>query len=296
MNDDAKKIRLHYLFRAAVLLAFAYYIWHLTNENALSYYVAPALAVWVKLCPIPLSLMALGLIIQAVLGKSAALCNCDHRLPSSRLKSSALYGLFVFPLLLGFALPDRALGSTAAAKKGMSLSYAAVEPEKSVRFETDDPYAQEFAELAKILYAQPVIPVYPAIFSETFGAIEMYKKQFEGKEIAVSGFVYRDQTSADTGPFAVSRFLVQCCAADATPLGIMVDPGRQQNLPVDSWVKVQGKLRIVTHEGNEMIRIEASSITPITQPDAPYIYTNADSVEAWHELQKFTKKIKNDQD
>ncbi|MEI0737376.1 hypothetical protein VQ056_13075 [Paenibacillus sp. JTLBN-2024] len=42
--NDSKSIRLHYLFRAAVLLAFAYYIWHLTNENALSYYVAPALA------------------------------------------------------------------------------------------------------------------------------------------------------------------------------------------------------------------------------------------------------------
>jgi uncharacterized repeat protein (TIGR03943 family) len=290
--NDSKSIRLHYLFRAAVLLAFAYYIWHLTNENALSYYVAPALARWIKLCPFPLGLMALSLIIQAVLGKSAMLCNCGHRLPASPLASGALYGLFLFPLLLGFVLPDRALGSAAAVKKGMSFSYSAVEPEKSVRFESKHPYAQEFTELAKILYEQPVIPVYPAIFSEAFGAIDMFKKQFEGKEIAVSGFVYRDQAGEDTGPFAVSRFLVQCCTADATPLGILVDPVRQQHLPADAWVKVQGKIRVVPQDGKELIRIEASSITPIAQPDAPYIYTSADSVETWHELEKFANKEK----
>ncbi|MDR9854903.1 TIGR03943 family protein [Paenibacillus sp. VCA1] len=290
--NDSKSIRLHYLFRAAVLLAFACYIWRLADQDALAFYVAPALARWIKLCPVPLGLMALSLILQAVLGKSAMLCNCDHKLPASRLKSTALYGLFAFPLLLGFTLPDRALGTAAAAKKGMSFSYSAVEPEKAVRFETNDPYAKEFTDLAKILYAQPVIPVYPAIFSETFGAIDMYKKEFEGKQIAVSGFVYRDQAGAETEPFAVSRFLVQCCTADATPFGILVDPVRPQNLPVDTWVKVQGKLHVISHEGKEVIQIEASSISPIEQPDTPYIYTSADSVEAWHELQKGAKPSK----
>ncbi len=94
--NDSKSIRLHYLFRAAVLLAFAYYIWHLTNENALSYYVAPALARWIKLCPIPLGLMALSLIIQAVLGKSAMLCNCDHR--SCRIASCKRRFIRVVPV------------------------------------------------------------------------------------------------------------------------------------------------------------------------------------------------------
>lgn len=284
--NDSRSIRMHYLLRAALLLSFALYIWHLMQQDALHYYVAPALARWIKLCPIPLALMALSLVIQAVLGKSQVLCNCDHRLPSSRLKSTALYGLFIFPLLLGFVLPDRALGSIAAAKKGISLSYAAVEPEKAVTFETSDPYAKEFAELAKLLYAQPVIPVYPAIFSETFGAIEMYKQQFEGKEVAVSGFVFRDQAGVQTGPFAVSRFLVQCCTADATPFGIMVDPSKKLTLPADSWVKVQGKLHVVQHEGKNIIQIEASNITLISQPATPYIYTSADSVAAWKELQK----------
>ncbi|OZB94422.1 TIGR03943 family protein [Paenibacillus sp. XY044] len=306
--NDSRSIRLHYLFRAAVLAAFALYILHLMQQDALHYYVAPALAKWIRLCPVPLGLMALSLVVQALLGRSQVLCNCNHRLPAGFLKSTGLYGLFVLPLLLGFLLPDKALGSIAAAKKGISLSYSAMEPEKAtssrvpepknsitsaatepdktVTFETSDPYAKEFAELAKLLYAQPVIPVYPAIYSETFGAIEMFKEQFAGKEIAVSGFVYRDQTDGTSGPFAVSRFLVQCCTADATPFGIMVDPQQKLTLPADSWVKVQGKLKMVSQGGKDLIEIEATQITPISQPQTPYIYTSADSVAAWKELQK----------
>lgn len=116
--NDSRSIRFHYLLRAVILLAFALYIGHLVQQDALHYYVAPKLARWVQLCPIPLTLMALSLAIQALFGKGNVLCDCEHRLPHSIFKSTALYGLFLFPLLLGFALPDRALGSMAASKRG----------------------------------------------------------------------------------------------------------------------------------------------------------------------------------
>ncbi|WP_052088042.1 TIGR03943 family putative permease subunit [Paenibacillus wynnii] len=279
--NDSRSIRMHYSLRAFILLSFALYIGHLVHQDTLHYYVTPKLASLVKLCPIPLAAMAFSLTVQALFGKSSALCNCDQHLPRSNLRSITLYSLFLFPLLLGFLLPDRALGSVSASKKGVSLSYVASEQ----KFMSSDPYQEEFAKLAKILYEQPVISVYPEIFSETFGAIDRYRQAFEGKEIIVSGFLYPNETAAHDHSFAVSRFLVQCCTADATPFGIMVNPGTPISLPADTWIEVRGKLHIVPYKGQEIMQINAMSITPISQPSTPYIYTSPDSVEAWNKLE-----------
>lgn len=280
--NESRSIRLHYSIRAFILLSFALYIGHLVQQDTLHYYVTPKLASLVKLCPIPLSVMALSLTIQALFGRSSALCNCDQHLPRSGLRSIALYSLFLFPLLLGFLLPDRALGSVAASKKGVSLTY--IDPEQ--KFMSSNPYEDEFADLAKILYEQPIIPVHPEIFSETFGAIDRYKQSFEGKEIIVSGFLYPNETRGLEKTFAVSRFLVQCCTADATPFGIMMDSETQISLPADTWVEVRGKLHIVQYKGQEIMQISAESITPISQPPIPYIYTSPDSVEAWNQIER----------
>ncbi|WP_025699154.1 DUF1980 domain-containing protein, partial [Paenibacillus forsythiae] len=196
-------IKRHYLFRAAVLLAFAVYIEHLARHDALHYYVTPKLAVWIRLCPVPLSFMALSLAVQALFGGASAICGCCHPLPRSRAGSAALYSVFLLPLLLGFALPDRALGSAAAAHKGISLNYASAVPRESARFRTDDPFAAEFAALARKLYAQPIIPIYPQIFSETVGTLDRYKQDFKGREVMVSGFLYRENTGSMAGRFAV---------------------------------------------------------------------------------------------
>lgn len=290
--NDSRSIRLHYLLRAVILLAFALYIGHLVQQDALHYYISPKLAFWVQLCPIPLALMAISLTVQAFWGKSSVLCDCEHRLPDSLFKSTAIYGLFLIPLLLGFLLPDRALGSVAATKKGISFSSSPTDVKNEARFEAIDPYHQELTDLAKLLYAQPTIPVYSAIFSETLGAIDLYKQQFEGKEISIAGFLYRDHSETPSNSFAISRFLVQCCTADATPFGMLVDPGTLKSLPTDTWIEVRGKLQIVQYKGQDIMQIDAESITSIKQPSTPYIYTNADSIAAWKELESNVRNIK----
>ncbi|WP_198022992.1 TIGR03943 family putative permease subunit [Paenibacillus zanthoxyli] len=289
MMYSTVSVKRHYLFRAAVLLAFAVYIEHLAQYDALHYYVTPKLAVWVRLCPVPLSFMALSLAVQALFGRSSAICGCGHQLPRSRSGSAAMYSVFLLPLLLGFALPDRALGSAAAAHKGMSLNYSSLVPKESARFQTSDPFAAEFAALAKKLYSQPVIPVFPQIFSETLGTLDRFKHDFEGKEASVSGFLYRENTGSMGGRFAVSRFLVQCCTADATPIGILVNAKQQKSLPADTWIKVRGKLQVIVYKGKETLQIDAESVTPIEESSTPYVYTSPDAVEEWDQLLRSVK-------
>ncbi|WP_187355416.1 TIGR03943 family putative permease subunit ['Paenibacillus yunnanensis' Narsing Rao et al. 2020] len=284
--NDPRVIRVHYMLRAAILLLFALFIAHLVQQDALHYYVAPRLARWVRLCPLPLVLMALSLALQALFGKRGDLCDCEHRLPASGVAGGALYSLFLFPLLLGLLLPDRALGSAAAARKGFEFAYTS--PEAGNRspggFSAEDPYEAEFAALAGRLHSLPVIPVLPELFSETVGAMNLYKEQFAGKSVQVTGFLYREKGPGGLETFAVSRFLVQCCTADATPVGILLHPQTPISLPADTWIQVRGKLAVISYGSGDVIGLVPDEIRTVTQPAAPYVYTSADSVAAWDEL------------
>ncbi|MNP78362.1 hypothetical protein D3C76_1759540 [compost metagenome] len=77
---------------------------------------------------------------------------------------------------------------------------------------------------------------------------------------------------------------MQCCTADATPFGILLDPGTQISLPADTWIEVRGKLHTAEFQGNAVVQIIPETVTPVPQPVTPYVYSNADSVAAWDQL------------
>jgi uncharacterized repeat protein (TIGR03943 family) len=117
---------LHHFIKAAILFGFAMYIVYLVKTDNILYYIAPRMVDYVKWSAIAFYAIAVYQVYQAIrafLG-SAAACECDHdHTPSSSLlKNTVIYGLFFFPLLLGFLLPDTSMGSSLAAKKGMNLS------------------------------------------------------------------------------------------------------------------------------------------------------------------------------
>lgn len=120
--NHPRVIRAHYFARSLILLGFALFIAHLSKAGALKYYIAPTMEPYIRYCPIALVLMAVSLAYQALFQKAAVLCDCERPLSASSWKNAAVYGLFLLPLLLGALLPDQALGSSAAAKRGMSLT------------------------------------------------------------------------------------------------------------------------------------------------------------------------------
>ncbi|WP_068618855.1 TIGR03943 family putative permease subunit [Paenibacillus tuaregi] len=285
MNEPAV-IRTHYLIRAIVLSGIACYIYMLDRNESLHYFIAPKMEVWVRLCPIPLVIIALTLLFQAFFGRSRNLCDCDHPLSPSLFRNTLIYGIFLIPLLLGFLLPNQALGTAAARKKGMALTgqYSAEQTLKE-KFKSPDIYNEEFTELARLLYTEPVIEVRPDIFYETIGALDLFKKQFEGKRVRLSGFVYSDTSLDQHGAFALGRFLVLCCTADASPFGVFIKPKKPVQFAKDAWVEIEGRIHITTSQGKELMSIEADNIRTIHQPKTPYIYPNDDSVA------KLTKEL-----
>lgn len=120
-------LSLHHFIKAAILLGFAMYIVYLVRTNNILYYIAPRMVDYIKWSSVGFYAMAVYQVyvgVNTLLQKKAEACGCEHdHLPSrSVAKNTMIYGLFIFPLLLGFLLPDSSMGASLAAKKGMNLS------------------------------------------------------------------------------------------------------------------------------------------------------------------------------
>lgn len=198
--SKSRSIQWHNLIRAVWIGGLAVYIIRLNSSDSLHYYLAPTMQKLLLCCPVPLLFIAVIMAWHGLFSGNDIHCDCEHPPPSGFLRSSLVYGLIAIPLLLGFLLPDRALGSSMASQKGMSLTYAppeirrkeplpdpaaqlnvqdltqpsmAVQSASSakVQFVPPDEYSREFAELAEKLYSEQVIRVYPEISPKRLGRL-----------------------------------------------------------------------------------------------------------------------------
>jgi uncharacterized repeat protein (TIGR03943 family) len=69
----------------------------------------------------------------------------------------------------------------------------------------------------------------------------------------------------------VGRFIITCCVADATAIGIAVHPPEGQDVP-NGWVRIKGTMTVTNLNGSDALLIEADQITSIPEPDQPYLY------------------------
>ena len=101
-------------------------------------------------------------------------------------------------------------------------------------------------------------------------ALSTSDAQHDGAEVLVDGFVLR-QPEAGSAVY-VARYVVTCCAADASGVGLPIVWAESAKLATDSWVRVHGKLGATTINGQREPAIVAESIEQIAQPPQPYLY------------------------
>jgi putative membrane protein len=314
MNEN-KSMSIHYFLRGAILFAFALFIVLLVKSDSLVYYIAPRMVIYVKLSAMGLyaiSVYQIYLGIRALSGKAGAACDCQHPPSSSIIKNFVVYGLFIFPLLLGFLLPNTVMGSAFAAKKGMNLNSAnsirttetseADQPSPDPAYSLQDTqqeiasnesdsseisdeeleklfdydiFTEFYAKFGMQLYKQDLITIQEDIYIETLTTLDLFLDTFVGKKVQLSGFVYRED-GMNEQQFVVGRFALQCCSADAAPYGVMVEYDNAQNIADDEWVTVTGTLTKTTFNDYEIMKIDVENVISIEEPDSPYVYPNYD--------------------
>lgn len=158
------------------------------------------------------------------------------------------YAAMLFPILLVLVVPEPNLGSLAASRKssGGVVSAAALQPAQLQPGEE-----VSFQEIAYALESEE--------YAAGLGV-------GEGYEVDLTGFVSaNDDSSFET--FALTRFSIFCCAADAVPYTISVRPPDDERYRLDEWLRVRG---ILTRDGDALV-VSAETIEAVAAPDDPYI-------------------------
>jgi putative membrane protein len=87
----------------------------------------------------------------------------------------------------------------------------------------------------------------------------------------VVGFVYHDDRYGE-GHFMLVRYIVSCCVADASALGLVVASSDAASLTDDQWVQVRGHFIAGDLDNWQLPVLVADAIEPVAFPNQPYLY------------------------
>ncbi|WP_163859428.1 TIGR03943 family putative permease subunit [Paenibacillus elgii] len=318
---NSRVLGLHHALKTVILLGFAVYIAYLVKTDGILLYIAPRMVDYVKWSAVALYAVAayqLYLALRTWRGRASAVCDCDHDHTPSRslFKNIVVYGLFFFPLLLGFLLPDSTMGSSLAAKKGMNLSSSSSVKKDSeaagaetgttsapagTPAGTDTAPAAPGAQAPGTQAATPADgELFPADkFTQQYAkyAKQLYKsdlitvKEDLFIETLTSVDLYLDrfvgkklqltgfvyrQEEMKSNQFVVARFSIQCCSADAAPFGVLAEYDRANTLADDSWVTVTGTIQKTKLNDADIMVLKVEKIAKAEPAKVPYVYPNFD--------------------
>jgi putative membrane protein len=227
------------VIRLSIFIAWFFFILTLFSTGKLAIFIRKSYA--------PLSLVAViviaGLIVNALKEK--------HEEASHALTWRFLL-LFLFPLALALLARPDTLSTFAVAKRGITsdVKISNTELLDMMKSHVEQEGRYRTMTLKQALAFSKEEPV-----------------QANGMLISTEGLVLKNKdTGTDT--FVLIRFLIFCCAVDATPLGIPVTWDKSAELKQDTWVRVNGKL-VVDQNGAKIVGEE---VTAVPQPSDPYLY------------------------
>ena len=227
------------ILRTVVLLIWAGFFGYLWSTGEMTRYLGPR-TYWV----VPFGLITL-------LGAAAVQLATLRSAPRPIATPRQVGGLVVLlvPVVAVVMIPRAELGALAASRKatgGSAAGYMAPPPVDS----GEDP---------------SFIDVHYANESPEYGA---KRGVVDGRAMELTGFVARAPGSPGA-TFELARFYVSCCAADAIPYSLVVDPAAEDvAYPTNTWLKVSGTLR----QGAEGFTLEADEIQEVDEPQDPYLY------------------------
>lgn len=288
----------HSLIKAILLFGFSAYITLLVKNDAILFYIAPRMVLYVKLAAMGLYIVGAYQLYETLRqfrGNPPA-CDCEeeghnHTPSRSIIRNTLFYCIFAFPLLIGFLMPDASMGTALASKKGINLSSAGnVRSKESALARSQDAisndaelkqlfpsdvYTVHYAKHAMKLYKEDTIQVPEDLYIETLTTLDLYANAFVGKTIELTGFVYRDEEMTDK-QFVIGRFTVQCCSADASPYGLLVQYDKANVYATDQWIKLTGTIAKTVYNGADLMIIHAQKIQKIEAPKELYVSPNYD--------------------
>lgn len=259
-----KRISSDIIIKILILLCFGIFYFKIIKNNEIIMYVHPRIIPFAILGMLAMFSIALFLITDSRRTKKK----------NTRLRN---YVVFIIPLVMVFFMQSTSanssiktddIGANFSGSLSTNLTYDNSKPNPSDQKINN----VEQGKYDDDLYIKDnVIEVDVNNFLHSFDELTENANNYDGQEIEITGFVYKDTTLNDN-EFIVGRFVMACCAADLQVVGIKCDSNNQEIYSKDTWVKIRGKLKTETvkYAVNPVIVVEHIEKDP--NPKTEYLY------------------------
>jgi uncharacterized repeat protein (TIGR03943 family) len=250
------------LGRAALLLASAALIGKLFVAGEMAKYITPALDPLTALTGAVFAAMGVMEGWRALHTRAdrdaVAIHNVEHAdeghgMLEATLERGLTYAVVLVPIVVGLALAPRAMGTSALA-------------------------GERVTRLLLTFGASPQGASHPPKPDESLddtGSVLTYLRRVGdagvGQSVRVTGMVMTSD-ALEAREFAVLRYAIVHCVADARPVALLVVAPAPVNMQSDQWVQVEGELSSRAREGERLVTIVARRITPVAEPNNPYLF------------------------
>lgn|GEM_PF-705089 len=202
--------------------------------------------------------------------------------------------LVLLPLWLAFwGTTERSLNSDAFAQRWVDTKPAVQDRPSDSNIEEADadtadvltePQSEAPAEKVVEVEAEPaesdpVIEVAPQTTPRDLTLLELFNEAeyILGERVTTIGRVHRADNQPDR-QFVLFRFVMNCCAADAQPMGVPVRlKSESVTMPErDQWVRVEGTILEEKIDGYDRYVLDVDTVVEIEAPRSPYLQMEMD--------------------
>jgi uncharacterized repeat protein (TIGR03943 family) len=265
----------HRLISAGVLIAWSAVLCGLYFSGRIASYLVPTFQPLTIACGAALALLALLVLIAPAEQDAEAGCATGRSLLKSLLGATVL----LVPLIFALTMSKDEFGATTVMNRNYvsdvaqlpaaqaSVSNDALPGEGNAPASPDDPSATEppvdekgrvKAEIIDLLYAAQLPEMRPS---------------FENKQVVIIGQLMPAKENNPKGDrYDAVRMFMTCCAADAQPVALPVQPATKPGLPEMTWVKVTGKAAFPVVGGQRRPLIEGATIEKTQPPEDTFLY------------------------
>jgi uncharacterized repeat protein (TIGR03943 family) len=238
------------LLRAALLFGFALLIAKLFWTGQMVKFMAPALDPLTAATGVVLAAMSL----MGLAGSGRPRAHGHRSGAPETLEQALTLVLVLAPVALGLVVTPRALGAGALGGENVANLLLAYAPGGPALASTGPPPP-----------ARPVDDV-----AGVLAYLEQTGEAGVGQRVRVTGIALPSD-ALEPGEFALLRYSIVHCVADARPIGLLVVTAGAGEPPAGEWVEVRGALAARERGGDRLVTIQADEVIAVPEPRNPYL-------------------------
>ncbi|MFY8215327.1 MAG: TIGR03943 family putative permease subunit [Chthoniobacterales bacterium] len=259
--------------RAGILMLWGTVLSYFFFSGRIVSYLHPAFHWMTISAGVILVILALLVLLLPAESDSAG---CAPTLQSPILLRAIGGVVLVIPLVVTVASSPSQFGATAVMNRGIISSASQLpyivnipdEPLPGQAFGADGGSVMDY--LTRNAKGQIVTEALDLLYAAEEPSM---RQDFEGQEVEMIGqFMPANSNNPNGNRFNLVRMFMLCCAADAQPLAILVQPQDFQIFPDMTWVKVSGKAVFPVEGGNRIALVENAHVEETAAPAEVFVY------------------------